>query len=61
LNFSEWEKYTLKKKKHKLKEIIEETDEGEMPLRTYLWTHGEAKLSKSQINRLETWINSLKE
>ena len=61
LNFSEWEKYTLKKKKHKLKEIIEETGEGEMPLRSYLWTHGEVKLSESQINRLETWINSIKE
>lgn len=59
LNFSEWDNYSPKKKKHKLEEIIEETEEGEMPLRSYLWTHGDAKLSKEQINQLKTWINSL--
>ena len=49
LNFSEWENYTLKKKKHKLKEIIEETGEGEMPLRSYLWTHVEANYQRIKL------------
>ncbi len=61
LNFSEWGTYSLKKKKHKLKEIVEETKEEEMPLRSYLWTHSDVKLSKKQINRLNTWINSIRE
>lgn len=61
LNFSEWETYSPKKKKHKLEEIIEETEEGEMPLRSYLWTHREARLSKEQVNQLKMWINSIQE
>jgi len=40
LNFSEWENYSVKKKDHKLDEVIEMVEEKEMPLPSYTWTHG---------------------
>jgi cytochrome c553 len=55
LNFSEWENYSVKKKDHKLEEVIEMVEEKEMPLPSYTWTHGEAKLSDKQIEDLISW------
>ena len=48
-NFSEWGNYDLKKKKHKLEELIEMVEEGEMPLNSYTWAHSEANLSAQQV------------
>lgn len=39
-NASAWQDYSLKKKDHKMEELIEEVEEGEMPLDSYTWTHG---------------------
>lgn len=39
-NISQWQTYSYKKKDHKLEELIEEVEEGEMPLDSYTWTHG---------------------
>ncbi|NYJ27162.1 heme-binding domain-containing protein [Allomuricauda sp. ARW1Y1] len=55
LNFSDWQNYDTKKKDHKLEELIEEVKEGEMPLKEYTWTHGDAKLTQEQINALVSW------
>lgn len=60
LNFSEWGTYTEKRKEHKLEEIIEMVDEGEMPLKSYTWMHNESKLNAEQKTTLLNWIkNSL--
>ena len=59
LNFSEWASYSPKRKQKKLEEIVEETEEGEMPLNSYLWMHGDAKLSADQVVQLKDWINSI--
>ena len=59
LNFSEWSTFSEKRKNKKLKEIVEELEEREMPLKTYLPMHPEAKLSDKQIVLLTTWIKSL--
>lgn len=40
-NMSEWDKYTSKKKDKKMDELIEELKEGEMPLNSYTWIHGD--------------------
>ena len=45
LNFSEWGTYEWKRTDHKLEECAEEVDEGEMPLKSYLIAHSEARLS----------------
>lgn len=60
-NFSEWGKYDLKKKKHKLEELIHEVEEGEMPLNSYTWAHGEANLSDEQIETLISWTKATME
>lgn len=39
-DFSSWTTYSTKKKDHKLEELIEEVEEGEMPLESYTWIHG---------------------
>ncbi len=61
LNFSEWGTFSEKRKSKKLKEMVEELEEREMPLKTYLPMHPEAKLSDEQIVLLTTWVKSLKE
>ena len=54
-NVSKWNDYSDKKKDHKLEELIEEVEEGKMPLDSYTWTHGDAKLSQEQIEALINW------
>lgn len=56
LNFSEWRKYSKKARNHKLHECEEELEEGKMPLDSYTWTHGDAKLSKEQKEKLAEWF-----
>ncbi|MET6992015.1 heme-binding domain-containing protein [Sediminicola arcticus] len=57
LNFSDWENYTSKKKEHKLEELVEEVEEGEMPLEEYTWTHEEARLNPKQKEMIMVWAN----
>ena len=40
-NVSKWKSYSVKKKDHKLEEVIEELKEGNMPLDSYTWVHGD--------------------
>jgi len=40
LNFSNWANYDMKKQAHKLEEIYEEVEEGEMPMKIYNIIHG---------------------
>jgi len=55
LNFSKWSSYSLKKKEHKMDELYEEVEKGEMPLDSYTWTHSEANLTPEQIDEIVTW------
>jgi len=55
LNFSNWSDYSIKKKEHKMDELHEEVEEGEMPLNSYTWTHIEANLTTEQISAVVTW------
>ena len=52
---SAWESYSLKKKDHKMDELIEMVEAKEMPLPSYTWTHGDAKLSEAQIKAIVDW------
>jgi len=56
LNFSEYESYSFKRKLHKLEEIKEMVEEGEMPLSSYTLIHGDTKLSPEQKEILYTWV-----
>ncbi len=55
LNFSEWDSYSVKKKDHKLEEVIEMIEDGEMPLKEYTWTHENARLTSEQREAIVAW------
>ncbi len=52
LNFSIWNTYSLKRKTKKLEESIEEIEEENMPLNSYLILHSEAKLNEINKEKL---------
>ena len=58
LNFSEWNTYSVKRKDHKLEEVIEEIEKGHMPIDSYLWTHSDGKLTEAQIKEINDWVNT---
>ena len=55
LDVSKWSTYSVKRKAHKLEELIEEVADGEMPLASYKWTHEAADLTNDQIEALIHW------
>ena len=54
LNFSTWENYTQEEKDKKLKRIYR-TVYAAMPLRSYVWLHEEADLTKEQRSFIRKW------
>jgi len=59
LNFSEWESYPERRQLHKLAELYEEVEEGEMPLKMYTIIHG--KLTLEEKETLLKWSTKYKE
>lgn len=59
-NISEWEQYSLKKRDHKMEEVMETVESKEMPLNSYTWTHKEAILSNDQINLMSDWVKDVR-
>ncbi|MFT4854992.1 MAG: hypothetical protein ACI8YP_003108 [Algoriphagus sp.] len=60
LNFSEFTKRPLAVQNHKLEEVIEMVEEGEMPLEDYtnFGLHSEANLSQDQREEIMDWAKS---
>ena len=61
LNFNEWADYSNRRKNSKLKSIISQIEDGEMPLWSYTLVHKEAKLSKDEKKTVLNWISNLKD
>lgn len=59
LNFSKWSSYSLKKKEHKMEEVYEEIEKKKMPLDSYTWTHGDARLTPEQVQQIVTWAKEI--
>lgn len=59
LNFSEFATYKNKKAAHKLEEVVELVEEGEMPLESYTIVHKEAKLTNEEKATLVAWAKAL--
>jgi len=55
LNFSEWEDYSNREKIGLLEEIKDEVESGNMPLKSYLLIHRDARLNAEEISALLTW------
>ncbi|MFD0862424.1 heme-binding domain-containing protein [Sungkyunkwania multivorans] len=60
LNFSAWDTYSVKKKDHKMEEVIEYVENRWMPLNSYTWGHAEAKLTDEQIQTITDWAKALR-
>ena len=60
LNFSEWGTRGKAKRAHALEEMVEETLEGEMPLKAYVNMHPEARLDSAQERKLVAWWKGLR-
>ena len=60
LNFSEWANYEAKRKDHKLEEMGEVLEEGEMPLTSYILLHPEASLNQEQKKMIIDWVSKLR-
>lgn len=60
LNFNEWGLRGKAKRSHALEEMVEETLELEMPLKSYANMHPEAQLTAEQRKQLAAWWKSLR-
>lgn len=58
LNFDELATYPLAKQYHKIEEVEEVIDNGEMPLSSYTIIHKDAKLTEEQKQILKDWVNT---
>jgi len=59
LNFNTWDELTDRRKKSKLKSIISQIEDDEMPLSSYTLIHRDAILSDSDKSAIEDYMNSL--
>ena len=61
LSFSEWATYSKRKRERKLHEMCQQVESGEMPLRSYLPLHPEARLSDADKRVLCEWTRQEEE
>lgn len=61
LNFDEFLSYRPARQFHKLEEIDEVVEEGEMPMASYTWMHPKAKLSDQEKEILVSWSKELRD
>jgi len=61
LNFNEWDVYSNRRKNSKLKSIISQVKDDEMPLSSYTLIHKDAKLSKSEKTLVIDYMKKLKD
>lgn len=59
LNFNDWGKYSDRKKQNKLEFIINQINDGEMPLPSYTLIHRDAILSKSDKKLVIDYLRQL--
>jgi hypothetical protein len=55
MNFSEWEDYSKREKIGLLEDIKGEIESGEMPLKSYLLIHHDARLDSVEISAMVKW------
>lgn len=60
LNFDEFVDMPARIRFHKLEEMEEMVEDGEMPLPSYLYTHGDAKLDDGKKQMLLAWVDEMK-
>ncbi len=57
LNLDEFAGYSHRRKISKLRSMRDQMRDGEMPLRSYIWMHKDARLSYAQKVSLTSWLD----
>ncbi len=60
LNFSDFAAFNLRFKSHKLDEVMDEVKSQNMPLKSYLFAHGEARLTDQQRLAIVQWADGVR-
>jgi|TARA_R110002012_G_scaffold143035_2_gene301132 exonuclease VII small subunit len=61
LNFNEWDNYSDRRKKSKLRSIIKQIESGEMPLDSYTLIHRDAIFSEKEKEAVLNYMKTLKD
>ncbi len=61
LNFDEFTSYRLRKQYHKMEEVVEQIENGEMPEKAYRLVHAGARLTEAQKTTLIHWAETIKD
>ena len=61
LNFSLFATYSKKRQVDRLGAVADEVRDRKMPLSSYAWTHGDAKLTEPQVAALAAWAEAAAE
>jgi|TARA_R100000501_G_scaffold643_19_gene2337 hypothetical protein len=61
LNFNEWDSLSSRRKASKLRSIIKQIENGEMPLDSYTLIHSEATFTEAKAEELINFITQLKD
>ncbi|CAN5587883.1 hypothetical protein BH10BAC2_BH10BAC2_20480 [soil metagenome] len=56
IELDEFANYPARRRVSKLKSMMSQVNDGEMPLQSYAWVHKEARLPDDQKKVLLTWI-----
>lgn len=59
INYDEYNNRPLRYQYHKMEETIEMVKEGEMPLKSYTWTHKDARLTDAEKAKITGWAQSV--
>jgi hypothetical protein len=58
MNFSDWAQYDQSEQENYLQKICREVKSGDMPIHSYLWLHGDARLSSEDVKVLCDWASN---
>lgn len=61
LNFTDFAQYSRRRMNTKLSSIADQVEEREMPLKSYLWMHGTARLSDAEVSLISRWTEAARE
>lgn len=61
LNFAVFGSYSIRRQFHKLEEISNEVEEGEMPLTSYTIIHRDTKIDQYEKSVISKWVKSLRD
>lgn len=59
LNFDDFNNRSLRFQYNKMKDVVEQVKENEMPINSYLWIHKDAKLTADEKSKLINWATAI--